>query len=112
MYEMEGPCPASPHRLASCLALPHSAPPAGARYPYEGPVSRLLPRSRGRPRWCPFPNGDNLSTASAGAAQDPAASHFTFFRYSQRNPRETGSYPHLTAVIHRLAHSMCTGSRL
>jgi len=53
MYEMEGPRPASPHRLASCLALPHGAPPAGARYPYEGPVSRLLPRSRGRPQVVP-----------------------------------------------------------
>ena len=31
----------------------HSAPPAGARYPCEGPVSRLLPRSRGRPQVMP-----------------------------------------------------------
>ena len=29
MYEMEGPCPASPHRLASCLAVP--APRAARR---------------------------------------------------------------------------------
>jgi hypothetical protein len=55
-YEMEGPCPASPRRLASCLVFAaRRAPPAGARYPHEGPVSRLLPRSRGRPGWCPFP---------------------------------------------------------
>ena len=50
MYEMEGPCPASPRRLASCLVFAaRRAPPAGARYPREGPVSRLLPRSRRRP---------------------------------------------------------------
>jgi hypothetical protein len=53
MYEMEGPRPASPHQLTSCLALPHNAPPAGARHPCEGPVSRLLPRSRGRPQVVP-----------------------------------------------------------
>jgi hypothetical protein len=47
MYEMEGPCPASPHQLASRLALP--APLAGARYPWGKPVSRLLSRSRVAP---------------------------------------------------------------
>src|SRR3974390_3255822 len=58
MYEMEGPYPASPHPLGSCLALPHSAPPAGARHPREGPVSRLLPRSRGRPQVVPVSSGE------------------------------------------------------
>ena len=84
-----------------------------------GPGTRARDRSPGSfhvpgvaPKWCPFPNGDNISTASAGTAQEPAASHFTFFRYSQRNPRETGSFPHSAAVIHRLAHSMSTGSRV
>jgi hypothetical protein len=57
MYEMEGPCPASPHRLASCLALPGPRAAAGARYPCEAPVSRLLPRSRGRPRAVPVSSG-------------------------------------------------------
>ena len=54
MYEMEGPCPASPHQ-ASQLACRCRVPPAGARHPREGPVARLLPRSRRRPGWCPFP---------------------------------------------------------
>ena len=49
MYEMEGPCPASPRLLASCLVF--AAPRAARRgqVPARGPVSRLLPRSRGRP---------------------------------------------------------------
>jgi hypothetical protein len=55
MYEMEGPCcVAAPSRPASWLRR-RRAPPAGARYPREGPVSRLLPRSGVAPRWCPFP---------------------------------------------------------
>ena len=55
MYEMEGPRPASPRLLASCLVF--AAPRAARRgqVPARGPVSRLLPRSRGRPGWCPFP---------------------------------------------------------
>jgi hypothetical protein len=46
---------ARPRRTGWLVAWPcwHSAPPAGARYPCEGPVSRLLPRSRGRPRVMP-----------------------------------------------------------
>jgi hypothetical protein len=49
--------PARPRRTGWSVAWPgrRRAPPAGARYPREGPVSRFLPRSRGRPRWCPFP---------------------------------------------------------
>ena len=46
---------ARPRRTGWLVARPcwHSAPPAGARYPCKGPVSRLLPRSRGRPRVMP-----------------------------------------------------------
>ena len=58
MYEMEGPCPASPHRLVSRLALP--APRAARRPP--GPGTRARDRSPGSshapgvaPRWYPFP---------------------------------------------------------
>ena len=40
---------------ASCLACWRRVPPAGARRPCKGPVSRLLPRSRVAPGWCPFP---------------------------------------------------------
>ena len=49
MYEMEGPCPASPHQVSQLVACRRRAPPAGARYPREGLVSRLLPRSRVAP---------------------------------------------------------------
>ena len=47
--------PARPRRTGWLVARPcwHSAPPAGAGYPCEGPVSRLLPRSRGRPQVVP-----------------------------------------------------------
>ena len=103
MYEMEGPCPASPHRLASCLVFAaRRAPRAGARYPREGPVSRLLPRSRGRPRVVPVSSGESIITTAASTAQDPAASHFLFFRYPRKAPQRAGSYPHSTAVIHGL----------
>ena len=63
MYEMEGPCPASPLRLVSCLAWP--TPRAGRRgqVPARGPVSRLLPRSRGLPQVVPVSSGKNISTA-------------------------------------------------
>ena len=46
---------ARPRRTGWLVARPcwHSAPPAGAGYPREGPVSRLLPRSRGRPQVVP-----------------------------------------------------------
>jgi hypothetical protein len=93
--------PARPRRIRWPVAWPgrHRAPPAGARYPREGPVSRFLPTSRVVPRWCPFPNGESISTASASAAQDPAATHFGFVRYPQRNPQKPGSYPHFTAII-------------
>ena len=72
MYEMEGPCPAAPSRLASCLVFAERrAPPAGARYPREGPVSRLLPRSRRRPRVVPVSSGESIITTAASTAQDP-----------------------------------------
>ena len=110
MYEMEGPCPASPRRLASCLVFAaRRAPPAGARYPREGPVSRLLPRSRRRPRVVPVSSGESISTTAPSTAQGPAASHFLFFRYPRRNPQKAGSYPHFTAVIHGFTHSLPTG---
>ena len=90
-------------RLASCLVFAERrAPPAGARYPREGPVSRLLPRSRRRPRVVPVSSGESIITTAASTAQDPAASHFLFFRYPRKAPQRAGSYPHSTAVIHGL----------
>jgi hypothetical protein len=56
MYEMGGlarPRHAQPGQLPG---LAGAARPAGAKYPCEGPVSRLLTRSPGSPPgWCPFP---------------------------------------------------------
>ena len=110
MYEMEGPCPASPRQAGQLAGFADArAPPAGARYPREWPVSRLLPRSRRRPRVVPVSSGKSISTASASTAQGPAASHFLFFRYPRRNPQKAGSYPHFTAVIHGFTHSVPTG---
>ena len=88
------------------------APPAGARYPREGPVSRLLPRSRRRPRVVPVSSGESIITTAASTAQGPAASHFLFFRYPRKTPRKAGSYPHFTAVIHGFTHSLPTGYRM
>ena len=64
MYEMEGPCPASPHRLASCLAVPTPRAARRGQVPVRGdrsPGSSHVPGVA--PRWCPFPNGENISTA-------------------------------------------------
>ena len=46
---------ARPRRTGWPVARPcqRNAPPAGARYPCEGPVSRFLPRSRGHPQVVP-----------------------------------------------------------
>ena len=63
MYEMEGPCPASPHRLVSCLAWPTPRAARRGQVPARGPVSRLLPRSRGLPQVVPVSSGKNISTA-------------------------------------------------
>jgi hypothetical protein len=47
--------PARPRRTGRPVAWPCRVArrPAGAKHPYEGPVSRLLPRSRGRPQVVP-----------------------------------------------------------
>ena len=91
---------------------PRAAPPAGARYPREGPVSRLLPRSRRRPRMVPVSSGESIITTAASTAQGPAASHFLFSRYPRKTPQKAGSYPHFTAVIHGFTHSLPTGHRM
>jgi hypothetical protein len=49
-----GPCLASPHRSASCLAFPRRAPPARVRNPREAQVSLLLPRPGVASGQCPF----------------------------------------------------------
>jgi len=72
--------PAGPAALAGRLP---GLTDAACRPP--GPGTRTRDRSPGSshvpgvaPRWYPFPNGEDISTASAGAAQEPGASHFRF----------------------------------
>jgi hypothetical protein len=79
---------ARPRRAKSASWLCwHCAPLAGAKHPCEGPVSRFHPRSRGRPRWCPFPAVEVFLQPPLARAQGPAASNFGFLplstRYSQ-----------------------------
>jgi hypothetical protein len=82
MYEMGGLAPTSPHQARPVAWLCYrGAPPAGARHPCAGPVSRLLPRSQGRPQVVPVSSGESIFTASANAAQEPEANYFRFFRY-------------------------------
>jgi hypothetical protein len=66
---------------ASCLALLASRAPAGARHPCEGPVSRLFPRSQGRPQVVPVSNGESILTAFANIAQEPEVNYFWFLQY-------------------------------
>jgi len=99
---------ARPHRTGWSVAWPcrRRAPHAGARHPYEAPVSRLLPRSRGRPQVVPVSSGGIflLDTRAPRKSLRPAISGF--LRYPRRNPQKAGSYPPLTAVIHRFIHSI------
>ena len=79
MYEMEGPCPASPRQADQLAGLADAARrPPGPGTRARRPVSQLLPRSRGQPQVVPVSNGENIITAPANAAQGPAASHFLF----------------------------------
>jgi hypothetical protein len=56
MYEMGGLVRPRRAKHGQLPGLAGAARPADARYPREGPVSRLLARSPGSPpRWCPFP---------------------------------------------------------
>ena len=81
--------------------LRRARPPAGARYPRKGPVSRLLPRSRRRPRVVPVSSGESIITTAASTAQGPAASHFLFSAIHGRLHRKQ-------AVI-RISQRLSTG---
>ena len=50
MYEMGGLAQPRRAKRGQLPGFAGAARPAGARYPCEGPVSRLLTRSRGRPQ--------------------------------------------------------------
>ena len=82
MYEMEGPCPASPRQVRPV------AWPCWRRAPPPVPGTRARDRSPGSshvpgvaPKVVPVSNGESISTASANAAQEPEANYFRFLRY-------------------------------
>ena len=112
MYEMEGPCPASPHRLASCLALLAQRAARRGQAPARGTGLPAPPAFPGSPpgdaRFRTVKYFYCLCRRRARARGRP----FSGFSLSTKNPRKTSSYPHLTAVIHGFAHSLSTGSRL
>ena len=58
----------------------------------------------------PVSNGESISTASPGVAQESAAIHFEFFLLSTQRPQNADGYPHVAVVIHRIMHSSSTGS--
>jgi hypothetical protein len=111
MYEMGGLAPTSPHQARPVAWLCcRAAPPAGARHPCAGPVSRLLPRSQGRPQVVPVSSGESISTASANATQEPEANYFRFFRYphgihkgSQLSAPVGGYPPVYSHSVHKLS---------
>jgi hypothetical protein len=60
----------------------------------------------------PVSSGESIITASANAAQGPAASHFLFSVIHEGIHRKPAGYPHFTAVIHGFIHSLSTGCRV
>ena len=109
MYEMEGALPglATLGRPVAQPARRH-APPAGTRYPCEGPVSRLLPRPGVAPGWFPFPTVKVFLLLSLQSRKS-LRQFILSFSMSTRCPQCAGGYPHMIAVIHRLMHSSSTG---
>jgi len=76
MYEMEGPCPASPRRQASCWSSPHAA--RRGQVPAQGaslPAPRVFPAS---PRVVPVSSGESIITTAASIAQGSEDSHSCF----------------------------------
>ncbi len=55
MYEMEGPCPASPHQVGQLAGLPAPRAARRCQAPARGAGRPAPPTFPGRPRWCPFP---------------------------------------------------------
>ncbi len=110
MYEMEGPCPASPHQVGQLAGLPAPRAARRCQVPARGaglPAPPTFPASH---RVVPVSNGESISTASANAAQGPAVNHFRAFPLSTRYPPNTGSYPRSAVVIHRPIHSSSTAA--
>ena len=104
-----GPCLASPHRPASCLAFPCRAPPARVRNPREAQVSLLLPRPGVASGQCPFLTVKAFLLLRRSIAQAFCSIIFWLFRCPHNYPQNVTGYPHSTSVFHRLMHSLSTG---
>jgi hypothetical protein len=109
MYEMGGPCPASPRQPGQLPGLAGTArrpPVPGARTKGRSPGSSHVPGVA--PKVVPVSNGESISTASANTAQVPELILFRAFPLSTRYPQKEYGYPHLMVVIHRLIHNQST----
>ena len=105
MYEMEGAlCGlAAPDRPVARLPR-RCAPPARAKHPREPPVSRLFPRPRVAPGWCPFPTVNVFLPACASVAQEPTGIHFEFFLHPHVAHRKRA----VIRTLQRLSTALCT----
>jgi hypothetical protein len=75
-----GPCLASPHRSASCLASPLLRAARQSQEPARGSGFPTPPTSRSCLRAVPVSNGESISTASAQDSASPQPHHFLIFR--------------------------------
>jgi len=90
MYEMQGPCPASPHRLASCPALLAQRAARRGQAPVRGtglPAPPTFPESP--PGGARFRTVRTFLLPLTAPRKSPAVSNFIFFRYSRMNSQET-----------------------
>ena len=84
-----GPCPASPHRLASCPALLAQRATRRGQVPVQGtglPAPPTFPGSR--PGDARFRTVRTFLLPERAPRKSPRPSHFRFFRYPRRNPRK------------------------
>ncbi len=104
-----GPRPAAPrHGPPVTRQTRRHAPPAGTGDPREIPVSRLPTRPGVAPGWFPFPTVKVFLLLSRRTRKS-LEEFISSFSLSTRFPQNTRSYPHVTAVIHRLMHRSSTG---
>src|SRR5207253_2989695 len=105
MYEMEGALSghATLSRPVARLTRRH-APPARARYPCEVPASRRFPRPGAAPGMMPVSDGERISTASPGVAQEYAAIQFRFLLYPHNVHRTSA----VIRTWRRLSNGLCT----
>jgi hypothetical protein len=104
-----GPCLASPHRSASCLAFPMPRAARQSQEPARGSGFPAPPTSRSCLRAVPVSNGESISTASARDRASPCRIIFWVFHCPHSYPQNLTGYPHSISVFHGLMHSSSTG---